>query len=218
MSMSSSLIRNAAVPELIAPAVVRERRSRSRADKARALLALSHTAVEHRLYLAMLGRAELAGANLCRLSLQELSETAPAHSYSTIRRAVAGLLAKRSIERSSDAAGRGSAYLVFGADEVFARRRSAGIAPYPKEYRLTLLDPALHLAAEQIVGYQNLSRREAQIALCCVEGMTNSQIGGKLCVSEQTVKTHMRNIFSKMGVRRRTELVARLLQKRRNEE
>ena len=218
MSMSSTLIRNAAVTELAAPVVVRERRSRSRGDKARALLALSHTAVEHRLYTAMLKRAEPAGDNLCRVSLQELSEIAPSHSYSTIRRAVAGLTAKLSIERAPDAEGRVGVFLVFGADEVFARRRSAGLAPYPKEYRLTLLDPALHLAAEQVVGYQNLSRREAQIALCCVEGMTNSQIGGKLCVSEQTVKTHMRNIFSKMGVRRRTELVVRLLQKRRNEE
>jgi DNA-binding CsgD family transcriptional regulator len=49
------------------------------------------------------------------------------------------------------------------------------------------------------------------VALCCVEGMTNAEIGARLRVSEQTVKFHLRNIFSKLGVRRRAELVSRLL-------
>jgi len=33
----------------------------------------------------------------------------------------------------------------------------------------------------------------------------------RLQVSEQTVKFHLRNIFAKVGVRRRAELVSRLL-------
>jgi DNA-binding CsgD family transcriptional regulator len=57
----------------------------------------------------------------------------------------------------------------------------------------------------------NLSRREAQVALCCVEGLTNAQIGERLEVTEQTVKFHLRNIFVKLGVRRRAELISRLL-------
>jgi DNA-binding CsgD family transcriptional regulator len=41
--------------------------------------------------------------------------------------------------------------------------------------------------------------------------MTNAEIGLRLKVSEQTIKFHLKNVFSKMGVRRRTELVSRLL-------
>jgi DNA-binding CsgD family transcriptional regulator len=57
----------------------------------------------------------------------------------------------------------------------------------------------------------SLSRREAQVALCCVEGLTNAEIGLRLLVTEQTVKFHLRNIFVKFGVKRRGELIFRLL-------
>lgn len=59
-------------------------------------------------------------------------------------------------------------------------------------------------------GY-DLSRREAQVALCCAEGLTNAEIGDRLCITEQTVKFHMRHLFIKFGVRRRGELISRLL-------
>ena len=59
-------------------------------------------------------------------------------------------------------------------------------------------------------GY-GLSRREAQVALCCAEGLTNAEIGRKLFITEQTVKFHMRHLFVKVGVRRRGELISRLL-------
>jgi DNA-binding CsgD family transcriptional regulator len=59
-------------------------------------------------------------------------------------------------------------------------------------------------------GY-NLSRREAQVALCCAEGLTNAEIGARLFVTEQTVKFHMRHLFVKFGVKRRGELISRLL-------
>jgi len=41
--------------------------------------------------------------------------------------------------------------------------------------------------------------------------MTNAQIGDRLCISEQTVKFHLRHIFIKYGVKRRAELISRLL-------
>lgn len=36
-------------------------------------------------------------------------------------------------------------------------------------------------------------------------------IAGELCVSENTVKTHVKNIYSKAGVQSRTELMNLLL-------
>jgi DNA-binding CsgD family transcriptional regulator len=44
-----------------------------------------------------------------------------------------------------------------------------------------------------------------------VEGLTNAEIGLRLLVSEQTVKFHLRHIFIKFGVKRRAELISRLL-------
>jgi DNA-binding CsgD family transcriptional regulator len=64
---------------------------------------------------------------------------------------------------------------------------------------------------QRVVEDKNLSRREAQVALCCAEGLTNAEIGARLLVTEQTVKFHLRNIFVKFGVKRRAELISRLL-------
>ena len=66
-------------------------------------------------------------------------------------------------------------------------------------------------AIKRVVANNNLSRREVQVALCCVEGLTNAEIGNRLSVGEQTVKFHLRHIFIKFGVKRRTELISRLL-------
>jgi DNA-binding NarL/FixJ family response regulator len=40
------------------------------------------------------------------------------------------------------------------------------------------------------------------------EGLTNPQIAGRMFVSAQTVKTHMKNVFRKLGVSTRSELAA----------
>ena len=65
-------------------------------------------------------------------------------------------------------------------------------------------------AIKRVIDVESLSRREAQVTLCCAQGLTNAEIGIRLQVSEQTVKFHLRNIFVKFGVKRRTELVSRL--------
>lgn len=41
-----------------------------------------------------------------------------------------------------------------------------------------------------------------------MEGLTNPQIAGRLFVSAQTVKTHMKHVFRKVGVSSRAELAA----------
>ncbi len=71
-----------------------------------------------------------------------------------------------------------------------------------------------NLAIENVVGRDDLSRREALVILCCVEGLSNGEIGERLNISEQTVKFHLRYIFDKFSVRRRTELVSNLLTKK----
>lgn len=65
-------------------------------------------------------------------------------------------------------------------------------------------------AIEKLVLLHNLSRRQAQVALKCAEGLSNAQISAQLLIRLETVKFHLRNIFIKVGVRRRGELIAYL--------
>jgi DNA-binding CsgD family transcriptional regulator len=144
------------------------------------------------------------------------------NSFGAIRRARAGLLKKLSIERHNVACDdhnlpEQKVYFVFTPNEIFACRRAAGLEPYPTELQAHKASTAFVQVAERIlghhdlVGYHNLSRREAQVALCCAKGLTNAEIGEKLSISDKTVKFHLRHIFIKFGVKRRAELISRLL-------
>ena len=185
---------------------------------ATALLALSHSPVEQALYEALRTATDGGLSSVGSLSLRRLLELTGLGSYTTLRRARAGLVAKLSIDCkrvASDDGGAeeqaGSFYLVYGPEEIFERRRAAGLDPYPKEYRSHARGEGFVPALERVVSGYDLSRREAQVALCCAEGLTNAEIGDRLCITEQTVKFHMRHLFIKFGVRRRGELISRLL-------
>jgi NarL family two-component system response regulator LiaR len=52
-----------------------------------------------------------------------------------------------------------------------------------------------------------LTPRELEILDAIAGGMSNREIGEKLFVSENTVKTHSRRLFDKLGAKRRTQAV-----------
>jgi LuxR family maltose regulon positive regulatory protein len=54
-----------------------------------------------------------------------------------------------------------------------------------------------------------LSHREIEILSHIAEGCTNQEIAQELVISLYTVKTHAGNIYSKLGVKNRTEAVAK---------
>jgi DNA-binding CsgD family transcriptional regulator len=54
-----------------------------------------------------------------------------------------------------------------------------------------------------------LTPREHEILGLIAEGLSNREIGERLFVSENTVKSHSSRIFEKLGVGRRTEAVRR---------
>lgn len=58
---------------------------------------------------------------------------------------------------------------------------------------------------------EKLTERECEITALLVKGKTYRMIAGELHVSENTVKTHVKNIYSKAGVQSRTELMNLLL-------
>ena len=53
----------------------------------------------------------------------------------------------------------------------------------------------------------NLSKREKEVLELLAEGYSNQEIADKLFVSLNTTKTHISNIYSKLGVSRRTQAV-----------
>jgi NarL family two-component system response regulator LiaR len=53
----------------------------------------------------------------------------------------------------------------------------------------------------------DLTEREREVLALIVEGLNNTQIAGRLTVSASTVKSHVSNILSKLGVASRTEAV-----------
>lgn len=185
------------------------------AEPAMALVALSHSVTEHQLYSALLAEIATVGTRVASITTRRLMSLTGINGYSTVRRGVIGLVNKLSIERQRVAGHNGGhqpplVYLVFTPEEILARRRAVGLPAYPKGVESEHGTLSLGPAVKRVVDVGSLSRREAQVALCCAQGLTNAEIGTRLQVSEQTVKFHLRNIFVKFGVKRRTELVSRL--------
>lgn len=53
-----------------------------------------------------------------------------------------------------------------------------------------------------------LSQRESQVLALLVDGLTNRLIAAQLVIGEETVKTHLRSIYRKLGVNDRSQAVA----------
>jgi DNA-binding CsgD family transcriptional regulator len=64
----------------------------------------------------------------------------------------------------------------------------------------------------QLVPPRNLSPREKEIVRLVAKGHANKTIAEVLDMSPWTVSTHLRRIFTKLGVSSRAEMVARALQ------
>ena len=52
-----------------------------------------------------------------------------------------------------------------------------------------------------------ITPRELEILQLIAEGLSNREIAERVCVSENTVKTHSSRVFDKLGARRRTQAV-----------
>jgi DNA-binding CsgD family transcriptional regulator len=63
---------------------------------------------------------------------------------------------------------------------------------------------------EDLLHQAGLSMRETEVARFAASGLRSREIGERLFLTEATVKTHLAHIYTKLGVRTRTELAARL--------
>ena len=66
----------------------------------------------------------------------------------------------------------------------------------------------IEAALQTRASHPALTPREVEILHVVAEGKRNKEIGAALSISEETVVTHLKNIFTKMGVNDRTAAVA----------
>lgn len=71
------------------------------------------------------------------------------------------------------------------------------------------LEPELARRLAARAATNSLSQRELEVLRLVAEGLVNKQIGVKLGLSENTVKTHLTRIMGKLDVRDRTSLAMR---------
>jgi len=72
----------------------------------------------------------------------------------------------------------------------------------------TYLPPQLAAKLAERVSGEALSGREMEVLRRMAAGKSNKEIGAELFISEGTVKTHIKSIFTKLDVVTRTEAVA----------
>jgi len=54
--------------------------------------------------------------------------------------------------------------------------------------------------------YDELTQQERQVALMARDGLSNSEVGGRLFISPRTVEWHLRKVFAKLEISSRKEL------------
>jgi NarL family two-component system response regulator LiaR len=90
------------------------------------------------------------------------------------------------------------------------RAAHAGRATLSPEAAQTLVETANQAPTPGL----DLTEREREVLALMVEGLNNTQIAGRLSVSPSTIKSHVSNILSKLGVTSRTEAVTLALRNR----
>ena len=75
------------------------------------------------------------------------------------------------------------------------------------------LPPGVRIRPKSDPASLGLTPREFEVLGWLVQGKGNKEIARKLGIEEQTVKNHLRPIFQKFGVVRRTELLVKVFEK-----
>ena len=122
------------------------------------------------------------------------------------------------------------ALTTYGGDEDIRRALAAGVQAYLTKDVLhdellkairavhagqTYLPAAVAAALAAQLPRPDLSAREVQVLQLIVRGLANKQIAYTLTIAEHTVKNHVKNILSKLGVQDRTQAATAAIQRAR---
>ena len=120
------------------------------------------------------------------------------------------------------------ALTTYGGDEDIRRALAAGVLAYLTKDVLhdellkairavneghTYLPAAVAAALAAQLPRPDLSAREVQVLELIVQGLPNKQIAYTLNIAEHTVKNHVKNILSKLGVQDRTQAATAAIQR-----
>jgi DNA-binding CsgD family transcriptional regulator len=89
------------------------------------------------------------------------------------------------------------------AHELFTAMGAGGFA---ERARVELLATGETVRKRTVETRDDLTAQEAQIARLARDGRTNPEIGAQLYISPRTVEWHLKNVFTKLGIRSRREL------------
>ncbi|MBN2206854.1 MAG: helix-turn-helix transcriptional regulator [Candidatus Aminicenantes bacterium] len=120
-----------------------------------------------------------------------------------------------------------AAYVVYGVSALFMKSRGFLCYTYPVleffmhvppllylwiflrgYYRRHPLEPVREGALAGFFARHQISMREQEIVRLLLEGKSGRDMAGELFVSVKTVKTHVSNIYRKLGVKSRWQLIA----------
>ncbi len=120
------------------------------------------------------------------------------------------------------------ALTTYGGDEDIRRALAAGVQAYLTKDVLhdellkairavhagqTYLPAAVAASLAAQLPRPDLSAREVQVLALIVRGLANKQIAFTLNIAEHTVKNHVKNILSKLGVQDRTQAATAAIQR-----
>ena len=120
------------------------------------------------------------------------------------------------------------ALTTYGGDEDIRRALAAGVKAYLTKDVLhdellkairavhagqTYLPASVAAALAAQMPRPDLSAREVQVLELIVRGLANKQIAYALSIAEHTVKNHVKNILSKLGVQDRTQAATVAIQR-----
>ena len=87
---------------------------------------------------------------------------------------------------------------------------SIGMEAFAERARRELLATGEKVRKRTVDTRDELTAQEGQIARLARDGVSNAEIAARLFVSPRTVEWHLRNVFSKLGIRSRYELPSAL--------